>query len=154
MRTEVMFLDCPAYMDRHGAVRCGLPAEVEQWYAVRSTDGPLGECKDPVPTRPYVQTARWSRSPGTSTTIGSRRGRAGYARSAADTAVPGVFAGSVQVQQNQVLEQDHHQPQRRGRRRDEQQPPAAQPGGPAGKPAVDGHRHDRHGQPHVGGREG
>jgi hypothetical protein len=45
MRTEVMFLDCPAYMDRHGAVRCGLPAEVEQWYAIRSTDGPLESAK-------------------------------------------------------------------------------------------------------------
>ena len=45
MRTEVMFLDCPAYMDRHGAVRCGLPAEVEEWYAIRSTDGPLESAK-------------------------------------------------------------------------------------------------------------
>jgi len=24
----MMFLDCPAYLDRQGAVRCGLPAEV------------------------------------------------------------------------------------------------------------------------------
>ena len=45
MRTEVIFLDCPAYMDRHGAVRCGLPAEVEQWYAIGSTDGPLESAK-------------------------------------------------------------------------------------------------------------
>ena len=29
MNGSVMFLDCPAYMDAHGAVRCGLPAAVE-----------------------------------------------------------------------------------------------------------------------------
>ena len=36
-----MFLDCPEYLDRRGAVRCGLPAEVEYWYTVESSDGPL-----------------------------------------------------------------------------------------------------------------
>ncbi len=36
-----MFLNCPAYMDKSGAVRCGLPAEVEGRYLMRSTDGPL-----------------------------------------------------------------------------------------------------------------
>lgn len=36
-----MFLDCPAYMDKSGSVRCGLPAEVEDMYLMRSTDGPL-----------------------------------------------------------------------------------------------------------------
>jgi hypothetical protein len=41
MNTDVMFLDCPAYMDKRGAVRCGLPAEVEDRYTVRSTDGPM-----------------------------------------------------------------------------------------------------------------
>lgn len=41
MDADVMFLDCPAYMDKHGAVRCGLPAEVEHRYTVRSTEGPL-----------------------------------------------------------------------------------------------------------------
>jgi len=39
----MMFLDCPAYPDRQGTVRCGLPAEVEYWYTLGSTDGPL-EC--------------------------------------------------------------------------------------------------------------
>jgi hypothetical protein len=43
MRYSTAFLDCPAYMDARGAVRCGLPAEVEDWYAMDSTDGPL-EC--------------------------------------------------------------------------------------------------------------
>jgi predicted RNase H-like HicB family nuclease len=36
-----MFLDCPAYMDKSGSVRCGLPAEVEGRYLMSSTDGPL-----------------------------------------------------------------------------------------------------------------
>jgi hypothetical protein len=41
MDASVMFVDCPAYLDRTGAVRCGLPAEVEDRYLMRSTDGPL-----------------------------------------------------------------------------------------------------------------
>ena len=41
METDLTFMDCPAYMDKHGTARCGLPAEVEGRYAVRSTDGPL-----------------------------------------------------------------------------------------------------------------
>jgi hypothetical protein len=39
----MMFLDCPAYLDGDGARRCGLPAEVEDQYTMRSTDGPV-EC--------------------------------------------------------------------------------------------------------------
>jgi len=41
----MMFMDCPEYMDKHGAVRCGLPAEVESRYTARSTDGPLESAK-------------------------------------------------------------------------------------------------------------
>ena len=41
MDTSERFLDCPAYMDRSGSVRCGLPAEVEGRYVMQSTDGPL-----------------------------------------------------------------------------------------------------------------
>src|SRR5262245_25218226 len=37
----MMFLDCPAYLDQEGAVRCGLPAEVRSRFTMRSTDGPL-----------------------------------------------------------------------------------------------------------------
>ena len=40
-----MFLDCPEYMDRHGAARCGLPAAVEYRYTMQSTDGPLESVK-------------------------------------------------------------------------------------------------------------
>jgi hypothetical protein len=37
----MMFLDCPAYLDTAGAVRCGLPAQVRYRFTLRSTDGPL-----------------------------------------------------------------------------------------------------------------
>ena len=37
----MMFLDCPAYLDREGTARCGLPAEVRCRFTMRSTDGPL-----------------------------------------------------------------------------------------------------------------
>jgi len=43
MDTWVMFMDCPAYLNRDGMVRCGLPAEVVYRYGATSTDGPL-EC--------------------------------------------------------------------------------------------------------------
>jgi hypothetical protein len=45
MEPNVMFLDCPAYLDRRGVLRCGLPAEVEYRYAVGSSDGPLESAK-------------------------------------------------------------------------------------------------------------
>ena len=38
---QVMFLDCPAYLDEDGALRCGLPAEVRHRFTMRSSDGPL-----------------------------------------------------------------------------------------------------------------
>jgi hypothetical protein len=41
MEANVMFLDCPAYLDQDGAARCGLPAEVRCRFIMRSTDGPL-----------------------------------------------------------------------------------------------------------------
>jgi hypothetical protein len=37
----MIFLDCPAYLEEEGAVRCGLPAEVRCRFTMRSTDGPL-----------------------------------------------------------------------------------------------------------------
>ena len=37
----MMFLNCPAYLDHEGAVRCGLPAEVRCRFTMRSTDGPV-----------------------------------------------------------------------------------------------------------------
>ena len=41
MEASVMFVDCPAYLNESGSVRCGLPAGVEGRYTMRSTDGPL-----------------------------------------------------------------------------------------------------------------
>jgi len=40
-----MLVDCPALLGRYGADRCGLPAEVEARYTIRSTDGPLEGAK-------------------------------------------------------------------------------------------------------------
>jgi hypothetical protein len=37
----MMFLDCPAWLDQDGAVRCGLPAEVRCRFTMHSTDGPV-----------------------------------------------------------------------------------------------------------------
>ncbi len=45
METSVTFLNCPAYLDQHGALRCGLPAEVEYRYTVESSDGPMESAK-------------------------------------------------------------------------------------------------------------
>jgi hypothetical protein len=45
METRVMFVDCPAYLNRTGTVRCGLPAEVEELYCFQSTDGPLDSAR-------------------------------------------------------------------------------------------------------------
>src|SRR5215471_12378127 len=49
MHTQVMVLDCPAYTDRHGTTRCGLPATVENRYTISSTDGPQQSAKISCP---------------------------------------------------------------------------------------------------------
>ena len=41
----MMFLDCPAYLDHDGAVRCGLPAEVERRFTMSSSGGPAESAK-------------------------------------------------------------------------------------------------------------
>ena len=45
MDDSAVFLDCPAYMDSRGTIRCALPAEVEYVYSMQSTDGPLESAK-------------------------------------------------------------------------------------------------------------
>lgn len=45
MAMAVMYLDCPAYLDEAGTARCGLPAEVESWFSMSSTGGPLESAK-------------------------------------------------------------------------------------------------------------
>ena len=66
MNTDVMFLDCPAYMDKRGAVRCGLPAEVEDRYTVRSSDGPMESARIRCPR------GHWFNGPIESLTVGER----------------------------------------------------------------------------------
>jgi hypothetical protein len=67
MEMGMMFLDCPAYMDKHGAIRCGLPAEVERRYTVRSTDGPLESAKIRCPRGHWfngpVEFLTWEKHP-------------------------------------------------------------------------------------------
>jgi len=64
----MMFMDCPEYMDKHGAVRCGLPAEVESRYTVRSSDGPLESAKIRCPRGHWfngpVESLIWSKDHG------------------------------------------------------------------------------------------
>lgn len=56
MDSHAMFLNCPAYVDKDGATRCGLPAEVEYRYTMNSTDGPL-ESQDQLPAPAPLQRA-------------------------------------------------------------------------------------------------
>ena len=53
-----MVVDCPAYIDNSGSVRCGLPAEVEGRYAMRSTDRPLQSARIRCPC------GHWFNGPG------------------------------------------------------------------------------------------
>jgi hypothetical protein len=41
MKESVTFLDCPAFMDADGGLRCCLPAPVRCRYIMNSTGGPL-----------------------------------------------------------------------------------------------------------------
>jgi hypothetical protein len=45
MESQMMFLDCPAYLDEDGTQRCGLPAEVSDRYPMGSTSGPTENVK-------------------------------------------------------------------------------------------------------------
>ena len=51
----MMFLNCPAYLDHQGAVRCGLPAEVRCRFTMRSTDGPVESAM--IGARPAITSA-------------------------------------------------------------------------------------------------
>jgi hypothetical protein len=69
MDTYVMFLDCPEYMDKHGTVRRGLPAEVVYHYEVASTDGLLESAKIRCPRGHWfngpVEFLTWDKHPAT-----------------------------------------------------------------------------------------
>jgi hypothetical protein len=67
MDTSVMFLDCPAYMDKTGAARCGLPAAVEDRYTMQSTDGLLESARIRCPRGHFfngpVDSLLWDKAP-------------------------------------------------------------------------------------------
>jgi hypothetical protein len=69
MDAIVMFIDCPAFMDKTGSVRCGLPAEVEGRYLMRSTDGPLESARIRCPR------GHWFNGPIESLTLDDRTAR-------------------------------------------------------------------------------
>jgi hypothetical protein len=63
-----MFVDCPAYADKHGTIRCGLPAEVEERYTMTSTGGPLDSARIRCPRGHWfngpVEAFSWAGEPG------------------------------------------------------------------------------------------
>jgi hypothetical protein len=65
---SVVFVDCPAYADKHGTIRCGLPAEVEERYTMTSTDGPLDSARIRCPRGHWfngpVEALSWASEPG------------------------------------------------------------------------------------------
>ena len=75
-----MLVDCPAFAGHDGAARCGLPAEVEERYAIGSTDGPLESVKIRCPRGHWfngpiesVITPEWrNRSIGSATRVSVR----------------------------------------------------------------------------------
>jgi hypothetical protein len=78
----MMFLDCPAYLDQDGAIRCGLPAEVRCRFTMRSTDGPVESAMIRCPAGHYfcgaIESLTWDgkdkHDPG-SAAVTSRAGR-------------------------------------------------------------------------------
>ncbi len=62
----MMFVDCPAYLDQAGALRCGLPAEVRCRFTMRSTDGPLESAMIRCPAGHYfcvaIESLTWESS--------------------------------------------------------------------------------------------
>jgi hypothetical protein len=78
----MMFLDCPAYLDHDGTLRCGLPAEVRCRFIMHSTDGPLESAMIRCPAGHYfcgaIESLTWhgkdKHDPG-SAAMTSRAGR-------------------------------------------------------------------------------
>ena len=78
----MMFLDCPAYLDHNGTLRCGLPAEVRCRFTMHSTDGPLESAMIRCPAGHYfcgaIESLTWhgkdKHDPGTPA-MKSRTGR-------------------------------------------------------------------------------
>lgn len=77
----MMFLDCPAWLDRDGAARCGLPAEVSCRFTMRSTDGPIESAKIKCPVGHYfcgaIESLTWNRNDEHDPASGAVSSRAG-----------------------------------------------------------------------------
>jgi hypothetical protein len=84
-----MFLDCPAYLDGHGARRCGLPAEVMCRFIMRSSDGPLEAAMIRCPS------GHWFNAPIESLTWEGEEkpGNSGAARVARPVTAPAYYLG-------------------------------------------------------------
>jgi hypothetical protein len=76
MNSSVMFMDCPAHLDRGGRARCGLPAEVEYRYTVSTMAGLLESAKIRCPRGHWfngpVEALTWEKHPVTSTPAATR----------------------------------------------------------------------------------
>jgi hypothetical protein len=70
MEGGVTFLDCPAYADKYGAARCGLPAVVEYHYLIRSVEG----VRDAVKIR--CPRGHWFNGPAEALTVAASVGEA------------------------------------------------------------------------------
>jgi hypothetical protein len=70
-RLDVMFMDCPAYLDKHGTARCGLPAAVEYRYTISSMEGLLESARIRCPRGHWfngpVEALTWEKPQGTGT---------------------------------------------------------------------------------------
>src|SRR5580693_5413656 len=64
---QATLVACPAFLGHDGAARCGLPAEVEARYIVRSTDGPLESARIRCPR------GHWFNGPIESLTFGEHQ---------------------------------------------------------------------------------
>ncbi len=85
MESHLMFLDCPAYMDDHGAARCGLPAEVKDRYRVSSSGGQLESARIRCPRGHWfngtIELLSWEKRPDAALDRAAGPGPDGTARS-------------------------------------------------------------------------
>lgn len=78
MHVGITFLDCPAYTDRRGTARCGLPAEVEDRYTISSTEGPQDSVKIRCPRGHWfngpIEALTWQERPTAAPSTATRTG--------------------------------------------------------------------------------
>jgi hypothetical protein len=71
-------LHCPAYLDARGTLRCALPVEIQDWYLITSTDGPLESARMRCPR------GHWFNGPVESLTCGRNSLNCGVDRMTAE----------------------------------------------------------------------